>query len=36
MIVSPPIAIVYMGSYYAGNTHATYIWVLMIMNMDVL
>jgi hypothetical protein len=34
MIVSLPIAIVYMGSYYAKNmTHVTY--VLMIMNIDV-
>jgi hypothetical protein len=36
MVISPPIKIVYMGSYYAdGMTHATNIWMLLILNMDV-
>jgi hypothetical protein len=36
MIVSPPIVIIFMGSYYARSmTHAIYIWVLMIMSTDV-
>jgi hypothetical protein len=35
MIASPPIVLVYMGSYYDGSmTHATYFWVLMNTNMD--
>jgi hypothetical protein len=30
MIASPPIALVYMGSYYdEGRTHTTYIWMLI-------
>jgi hypothetical protein len=34
MIASRPIATTYMDSYYAKNmTHATYIWVLKILNM---
>jgi hypothetical protein len=36
IIVFPPIAIVYMESYYAGSMiHVTFIWVLMIINMGV-
>jgi hypothetical protein len=36
MIVFPPIAIIYMGSYYAMNMIlACYIWVLMILIMGV-
>jgi hypothetical protein len=36
MIVCPPIAIVYMDSYYATSMiHAMYIWVLIVMSMGV-
>ena len=36
MIASPPIALVYMDSYYDRSmTNATYFWVLMNTNMDV-
>jgi hypothetical protein len=37
MIASPPIAIAYMDSYYAGSMiHATCIWMLKIPRMGVL
>jgi hypothetical protein len=36
MVVYPPIVIVYIDSYYAMNmTHATNIWVLMLVILDV-
>ena len=36
MIASPPIATAYMESYYVGSMiHATYIWVLKILNISV-
>jgi hypothetical protein len=36
IIVFPPIVAIYMGSYYAMSmTHVTYIWMFMVLSMDV-